>query len=193
MHNDLAPADTCASDTGVPVTIVLDARSFGSTRYDPCIDFVQAYAYHYLPPTGQTSDEQILKAQFALFNGQIESVHAAIYYAAGNQSLSVGDVIGIEDRYYCCDGGGWSCIALSSPLEPADAHRPPAPIPDRDGPRTPRCVPLGLDLPGVGAVAVLADATDQGQLDLGSFTRNLALERPDLVADLDIGSAFTHF
>ncbi|MEV0297081.1 hypothetical protein [Nocardia sp. NPDC050710] len=104
-------------ERGVRIRILLNTRSFGRTDHDPGIDYVTAYDYRDLSQPEHATDAQILEYQFELFNNQIESAHAHAYSAAGNRSLSVGDVVSIEDRYYQCEASGWTRLDTTPRLE----------------------------------------------------------------------------
>lgn len=55
-------------------------------------------------------DKSIAERQFERFNIG-EDVTARQYFARGLRSLSVGDIVAIDDRYLRCEGEGWSPIA----------------------------------------------------------------------------------
>ncbi|WP_433678780.1 hypothetical protein [Nocardia sp. CA-119907] len=99
MPRTLALAESAHPEPGVRIRILLNARSFGETRHNPVIDYIQAYEYRDLSQTANADDALILERQFEMFNEQIESVHADTYYAAGNRSRSVDDVVAIEERF----------------------------------------------------------------------------------------------
>lgn len=52
-----------------------------------------------------------------MFTDQIPSVHADLYSAAGNRSLSSVDAVAIDDRFYRFDSVGWTRLdsALLTP------------------------------------------------------------------------------
>ncbi|WP_327097141.1 hypothetical protein OIE68_46015 [Nocardia vinacea] len=82
--------------------------------YTPAAPLV--LAYEYTVPTGSPSaDAVILERAFAAFNGHPEHpddhTHADAWAAKPLRSLSVGDVVAIDDRHYACESAGWTRIA----------------------------------------------------------------------------------
>ncbi|WP_280420320.1 hypothetical protein [Nocardia carnea] len=67
------------------------------------------FDYHDLTSSRHESDETIAERQFKRFNRD-ECDIARDYRARGLRSLSVGDIVGIDDRYLQCDSVGWSPI-----------------------------------------------------------------------------------
>lgn len=59
-------------------------------------------------------DEALLGRVFLLLNGLQSDRRAREYFAAGNRSLSVGDVIAIDGRCYACTDTAWQ--ALTTPV-----------------------------------------------------------------------------
>ncbi|WP_109523348.1 MULTISPECIES: hypothetical protein [Nocardia] len=193
MPSTLTPTDTAASATGVRIRILLNARSFGDTSYDLSVDFVDAYSYSDRSHPADATDQDILNTQFTMFNDQTPSVHADLYYAAGHRSLSSGDVVGLDNRFYRCDNFGWTL--LDSTLPDADASATALP---------PRCAvaglgakrqlaPLSLTLPEAGAVTVLARADATGDVDWESLLAALLRRSCDLDAAADLESAVAYF
>jgi hypothetical protein len=110
VRSTLAVTEPAHSEPGVRIRILLNAHSFGGTSHDPAIHYIQAYEYRDLSQPAHRADAEILRCQFAMFNDQVESVHADTYYAAGNRSLSVGDAVAIEERFYRFDDFGWTLL-----------------------------------------------------------------------------------
>ncbi|MCC3317955.1 MULTISPECIES: hypothetical protein [Nocardia] len=80
-----------------------------------------AYTYHELavgvtPLNGAADafDKPVLDRVFLLFNGIHTDRHSRDYFAAGNRSLSPGDVVAIDGRCYACTDTAWQ--ALHAPL-----------------------------------------------------------------------------
>ncbi|MFE9328944.1 hypothetical protein ACIHDR_49465 [Nocardia sp. NPDC052278] len=71
------------------------------------------FSYHDTDAAPWATHKEILERQFELFNIG-ESHFAEKYFERGNRSLSVGDVVGIDNQYYSCDPSGWS--VTSPPL-----------------------------------------------------------------------------
>ncbi|MEU2032786.1 hypothetical protein [Nocardia amamiensis] len=72
-------------------------------------------AYQYTIPTGHTpADAVILERAFAAFNGHPEypddHAHADAWADQRLRSLSVGDVVALDDRHYACQPMGWAPI-----------------------------------------------------------------------------------
>ncbi|GGM67677.1 hypothetical protein GCM10012275_42840 [Longimycelium tulufanense] len=90
------------------------AMVFGYGRTDRC---VLVYAYDEPIPTPAPSDLDRLERIFELFNvGKDPEFgtpdrRAVDYRARGNRSLSVGDVVALDDRVYACAATGWVAIA----------------------------------------------------------------------------------
>lgn len=181
MNTDPAPAPR-VHFAGVLVSALLDAGTVGDSR-GVSGDYVQAFGYRYQPPPGRTSDSHILNHPVEVFNDLTESGHAAMYFAAGHRGLSVGDVLAIEDRHDRCGSRGWARLLPIALAHPAPTHR--------RGTGTPGATVVGIAVPGLWPVTVLADATDQGDTD--AVRRNLAHHRPDLASHLSIDPAITHF
>ncbi|WP_327118872.1 hypothetical protein OHB12_11700 [Nocardia sp. NBC_01730] len=72
-------------------------------------------AYEYTIPAGRApADAVILERVFAAFNEHPEhpadQAHADAWADKWLRSLSVGDVVAIDDRYYACHSVGWTRI-----------------------------------------------------------------------------------
>ncbi|MBF6339804.1 hypothetical protein IU450_28515 [Nocardia abscessus] len=72
-------------------------------------------AYEYTVPAAKVwSDELMLERAFATFNGHPQHLddhaHADAWAAQRHRSLSVGDVVAIDNRYYACERFGWARI-----------------------------------------------------------------------------------
>ncbi|WP_157110408.1 hypothetical protein [Nocardia anaemiae] len=82
--------------------------------YTPTAPLVLAYEYT-VPTAGPSADAVILERAFAAFNGHPEHpddhAHADAWAAKPLRSLSVGDVVAIDDRHYACESAGWTRIA----------------------------------------------------------------------------------
>lgn len=89
------------------------AMAFGYVDTD---SFVEVYAYDEPAVTPVTSDEQIAERVFELFNigddpTYGEPDHRAVEYPVRrNRSLSKGDAIAIDGRFYVCASSGWTPI-----------------------------------------------------------------------------------
>ncbi|WP_433194413.1 hypothetical protein ACQP1G_37500 [Nocardia sp. CA-107356] len=87
----------------------------GYTRDAP---LVLAYEYN-VTTAAAPADAVILERAFAAFNSHPEHpddhAHADAWAEKPLRSLSVGDVVAIEDRYYACESSGWMRIA--APLD----------------------------------------------------------------------------
>ncbi|MFD4407732.1 hypothetical protein ACFWPH_33705 [Nocardia sp. NPDC058499] len=81
--------------------------------YQPEAHLVLAYTL--TAPTA-CSDSQILEWVFAMFNDHPldadDETHTRAWYDSGLRSLSVGDVVAIDDNFYACASIGWI------PIEP---------------------------------------------------------------------------
>ncbi|TVT27908.1 hypothetical protein FNH05_30680 [Amycolatopsis rhizosphaerae] len=90
------------------------AMAFGFDHDDRV---VEVYAYDEPAVTVSTTDEEIAAKVFELFNvgakaGFGTPDHRALEYRdRRNRSLSVGDVIAIDGRYYACGSSGWTSIS----------------------------------------------------------------------------------
>ncbi|WP_327097374.1 hypothetical protein OIE68_00360 [Nocardia vinacea] len=83
------------------------------TGYQP--DALLALAYAYLMPIDRpTTDEVLLERVFATFNDHPDHdddhAHTDAWYAKPLRSLSVGDVVALDDRCYACASVGWTPI-----------------------------------------------------------------------------------
>jgi hypothetical protein len=65
-------------------------------------------AIEYDVPAGP--DASVLEDAFRLFNIEEEDPRAVEYRSRRNRSLSVGDVVEINDRRYACEMLGWKLV-----------------------------------------------------------------------------------
>ncbi len=81
--------------------------------YLPGARLILAYRYT-LPAVTAGEDRMLLERVFAAFNDQPvhpdDQLHADAWAAKRLRSLSVGDVVAIDDRYYACAPVGWMSI-----------------------------------------------------------------------------------
>ncbi|WP_406274514.1 hypothetical protein OH799_01315 [Nocardia sp. NBC_00881] len=81
--------------------------------YTPAPPLILAYEYT-IPVGGAPADAVILERPFAAFNGHPErpddNAHANAWADKRLRSLSVGDVIAIDDRHYACQSVEWTRI-----------------------------------------------------------------------------------
>ncbi|WP_433755796.1 hypothetical protein [Nocardia sp. CA-135398] len=86
--------------------------------YTPDAPLVLAYQYN-VPAEGAPADAVILERAFAAFNGHPthpdDHAHADAWADKPLRSLSVADVVAIDDRHYACESAGWTRIA--APLD----------------------------------------------------------------------------
>ena len=70
-----------------------------------------AYTYRVRADRADT-DKILLERVFAAFNDHPEHdddhPHTRAWYTNGFRSLSVGDVVGLDDRHYACRSSGWT-------------------------------------------------------------------------------------
>lgn len=80
------------------------------TGYRPGASLALAYAY-LMPIDRPTTDKVLLERVFAAFNDHPEHdddhTHTDAWYATPLRSLSVGDVVALDDRRYACASVGW--------------------------------------------------------------------------------------
>ncbi|MCC3328307.1 hypothetical protein [Nocardia abscessus] len=66
---------------------------------------------HTVPTEDAADDDALLERAFAAFNGYPDRpedrVHADAWTDNRFRSLSVGDVVALDDRYYACQSRGW--------------------------------------------------------------------------------------
>ncbi|WP_215544992.1 hypothetical protein [Amycolatopsis sp. CA-230715] len=99
--------------------------------------FVEVYTYDEPAVDPDISDIQIAERMFYLFNvGDDPShgepdVHAIEYRSQGNRSLSKGDAIAIDGRFWVCDSAGWTLI--STPRFTASGQHGSTPLGDPHG------------------------------------------------------------
>ncbi|WP_329410710.1 hypothetical protein OG563_00190 [Nocardia vinacea] len=78
--------------------------------YTPAAPLVLGYQYL----VSAAADAVILERAFAAFNGHPEHpddhAHADTWTDKRLRSLSVGDVVAIDDRHYACESAGWTRI-----------------------------------------------------------------------------------
>ncbi|MFE9324051.1 hypothetical protein ACIHDR_41550 [Nocardia sp. NPDC052278] len=81
--------------------------------YQPGASLALAYAFR-IPIDGPTTDEVLLERVFAAFNDHPQRdddhTHTDAWYSKRLRSLSVGDVVALDDRAYACASLGWTPI-----------------------------------------------------------------------------------
>ncbi|MET8779072.1 hypothetical protein ABZV58_29060 [Nocardia sp. NPDC004654] len=81
--------------------------------YSPGAQLVLAYRYT-MAAASAGEDRMLLERVFAAFNDHPvhpdDQQHADAWAAKRLRSLSVGDVVAIDDRYYACASVGWTSI-----------------------------------------------------------------------------------
>ncbi|WP_174189653.1 hypothetical protein [Nocardia barduliensis] len=101
------------------------------TGYLPHTPVALAYEFVLRVDPTTATDKVLLERVFAAFNDHPEhdddQIHTDTWYAkgmravAGLRSLSVGDLVGLDDRHYACRSSGWTRVTT-----------PPAcPVPQR--------------------------------------------------------------
>lgn len=77
---------------------------------------IEVYAYDEADVTVVTTDIAVAERAFRLFNvgddpdfGLVDH-RAREYRDRGNRSLSVGDIVAVDGRYYTCTASGWRPI-----------------------------------------------------------------------------------
>ncbi|WP_054816794.1 MULTISPECIES: hypothetical protein [Nocardia] len=90
------------------------------TGYEPDAPLTLAYTYLLRADPATDTDEVLLERVFAAFNDHPEhdedQIHTDTWYAKGMhgvtglRSLSVGDLVGLDDRHYACESTGWSPV-----------------------------------------------------------------------------------
>ncbi|MEU2258164.1 hypothetical protein ABZ540_33890 [Nocardia xishanensis] len=98
----------------VTVTVWLNDDSDAiSVGFRPGARLVLAYRYT-LPAATTGTDSLLLERVFAAFNGEPvhpdDERHADAWPTKGLRSLSVGDIVAIDNRYYACESVGWTPI-----------------------------------------------------------------------------------
>lgn len=82
-------------------------------HYEPGTPLVLAYTGTLTAERG-TTDHQILRRVYAMFNDAPtepgDAEHTRAWYDSGLRSLSVGDVVALDDRHYACEPTGWSAV-----------------------------------------------------------------------------------
>ncbi|WP_370973915.1 hypothetical protein [Amycolatopsis sp. cg9] len=74
-------------------------------------------------PQGDTHDHTLADEAFELFNIGDDpqfgtpDPRALDYRARRNRSLSIGDVLGIDGRFYSCDASGWRELPEAPPVK----------------------------------------------------------------------------
>ena len=80
------------------------------TGHQPGTPMTLAYTYRVRADT----DGVLLERAFAAFNDFPEHDddyrHTRAWYANRFRSLSVGDVVGLDDRHYACRSSGWTAV-----------------------------------------------------------------------------------
>ncbi|MFI9410120.1 hypothetical protein [Nocardia gamkensis] len=90
------------------------------TGYRPDAPVTLAYTYLLRADPVTDTDAVVLERVFAAFNDHPEhaddQIHTDTWYAKGMQgvtglrSLSVGDIVELDDRHYACASTGWSPV-----------------------------------------------------------------------------------
>ncbi|WP_216918297.1 hypothetical protein [Nocardia noduli] len=88
------------------------------TGYRPDAPVTLAYTYMLCVDPAADTDEVLLERVFATFNDHPEhdndQIHTDTWYAKGMhgvtglRSLSVGDLVALDDRHYTCQSHGWT-------------------------------------------------------------------------------------
>ncbi|MGW6332149.1 hypothetical protein [Nocardia rhamnosiphila] len=93
--------------------VFLNQSRVAFTGYQPGAPLVLAYTLT-LPTAHTVDDLQALDRVFAIFNGHPaydkDDEHTRAWYDSGLRSLSVGDVIALDDRSYACAAVGWQLL-----------------------------------------------------------------------------------
>jgi hypothetical protein len=107
---------------------------------------VEVLTYHE-PPTARTCDVDLVESAFQLCNvgddpefGDPDQ-RAIRYRNRGNRSLSIGDIVAVDGRFYACQRIGWRRITEPKQLHErrhgtTPLHRDQLPVPGTD-PRSP--------------------------------------------------------
>jgi len=97
--------------------------------YEPGQTVTEVFVYTTAPKADTHDHDQSLATEaFELLNIGDDpqfgtpDPRAVAYRAPGNRSLSVGDVIAIDDRFYSCDSRGWRELTEQPPVEQRAAH-----------------------------------------------------------------------
>ncbi|PPJ36491.1 hypothetical protein C5E45_20830 [Nocardia nova] len=105
-----------SAKTGIRVRVYLSANPAAMTTGQPW-SAVLAYSYRIRMDRVDT-DRVLLERVFAAFNDhpvhRVDHKHTRAWYAKRLRSLSVGDVVGIDDRHYVCQKFGWASIPAPS-------------------------------------------------------------------------------
>lgn len=84
------------------------------TGYRPGAPVALAYAFVLRVNPAVDTDEVLLERVFAAFNDHPEHdddhAHTDAWYAKRLRSLSVGDLVGLDDRHYTCQSLGWTPV-----------------------------------------------------------------------------------
>lgn len=95
------------------VRVFLNQSRVAFAGYQPGAPLVLAYTFALSTPCA-VSEPQILDSVFAMFNGHPlrteDDAHTRAWYDSGLRSLSVGDVIALDDRSYGCETVGWQLL-----------------------------------------------------------------------------------
>ncbi|MGW4325918.1 hypothetical protein ACWEKR_08520 [Nocardia sp. NPDC004573] len=84
------------------------------TGYRPDAPLTLAYTYILRVDPATDTDQALLERVFAAFNDHPEhdddQIHTDTWYGMRLRSLSVGDVVGLDDRHYTCQSRGWTRV-----------------------------------------------------------------------------------
>ena len=107
--------------TGVQVRVYLNTDPTALlTGYRPDAPVTLAYTYQLHADPAADTDEVLLERVFATFNDHPEhdddQIHTDTWYAegllgvTGLRSLSVGDLVALDDHHYACGSRGWTRV-----------------------------------------------------------------------------------
>ncbi|WP_067477619.1 hypothetical protein [Nocardia amamiensis] len=84
------------------------------TGYRPDAPVTLAYTYTLRADPAADTDQALLERVFAAFNDHPEhdddQIHTDTWYGKRLRSLSVGDVVGLDNRHYTCQSRGWTRV-----------------------------------------------------------------------------------
>lgn len=126
----MTTVQSTAAPAGTPVWVRVfhnnHARGAFLTGYVPGLTVTEVFTYTTSPKAG-TSDHEVAEEAFELFNigddpefGTPDR-RAVDYRARGNRSLSVGDVLAIDGRFFSCDSNGWHALTVPPPIDQVTA------------------------------------------------------------------------
>ena len=125
---ELIHAPAVLSPAPVPrrVRILLNHRHAKIWGYRSSDVLREVYSYDEDPDLdaddpSPSDDAQFLRRIFERFNIGADR-HAHHYFRAGNRSLSVGDVVAIDDRYYACAESEWIPIDTPATIVAPEPH-----------------------------------------------------------------------